>query len=210
MDLASPGYSRLSLEKKRTMNNYSIALFFHIVGVLGYFVALGLEWTSLHRLRQATTTAQAREWIRISSGLFRLGGASMALILVAGLYMMAVGKIGAAWLIVAFWAFVVLAVLAAALSGPRMAGIRRAVTAVTAGVAENGPVAPTLSRLVQNPLLWISIQTRVALALSIVFLMTVKPDLGGALLTVSVGAVLGVASALPLPGRARTQEGPAI
>lgn|SRR5579859_4725060 len=207
MDLASPGYSRLSLEKKRTMNNYSIALFFHIVGVLGYFVALGLEWTSLHRLRQATTTAQAREWIRISSGLFRLGGASMALILVAGLYMMAVGKIGAAWLIVAFWAFVVLAVLAAALSGPRMAGIRRA---VTAGVAENGPVAPTLSRLVQNPLLWISIQTRVALALSIVFLMTVKPDLGGALLTVSVGAVLGVASALPLPGRARTQEGPAI
>ncbi len=29
------------------MDDYSIALFLHIVGALGFFVALGLEWTGL-------------------------------------------------------------------------------------------------------------------------------------------------------------------
>jgi len=191
------------------MSYYPIALFFHVVGALGFFIALGLEWTSLHHLRQATTTTQVREWSNIASGLHRVGGASMALILVAGFYMMAVAHIGAAWLIVAFWAFVVLAVFAAALTGPRMAVIRRAVAADTTSSAENAPVSPALFHVVHHPLLWLSIQTRLAIALGIVFLMTVKPGLGGALLTIVLAAVLGVASALPLPGRARAQERPA-
>ena len=32
------------------MNAYSIALFLHIVGALGFFVALGLEWTGLWQI----------------------------------------------------------------------------------------------------------------------------------------------------------------
>jgi hypothetical protein len=42
------------------MTDYSIALFLHIVGALGLFVALGLEWTNLRYLQQVTTTEQAR------------------------------------------------------------------------------------------------------------------------------------------------------
>ena len=37
------------------MNDYSIALFLHIVGALGFFVALGLEWTGLRQIRSAMT-----------------------------------------------------------------------------------------------------------------------------------------------------------
>ena len=37
------------------MNDYSIALFLHIVGALGFFVALGLEWTGLGQIRSAMT-----------------------------------------------------------------------------------------------------------------------------------------------------------
>lgn len=48
-----------------------------------------------------------------------------------------------------------------------------------------------------------------AMALGIVFLMTVKPDLGASLLTIGVAIVLGLASALPIPGRERVQEEPA-
>ena len=32
------------------MYSYSIALFFHIVGALGFFLALGLEWAGLWQL----------------------------------------------------------------------------------------------------------------------------------------------------------------
>jgi hypothetical protein len=64
------------------MNDYAIALFLHIVGALGLFVALGLEWTSLLLLRRATTTEQARERMRIASGVRGVSGAALATLLV--------------------------------------------------------------------------------------------------------------------------------
>ena len=70
-------------------------------------------------------------------------------------------------------------------------------------------MTPALRRLLNDPLLGISIQTRVAIALGIVFLMTVKPDLGGSLLAIGVATGLGLLSALPLLGRNRAQAEPA-
>ncbi len=186
------------------MQYYTIALFFHIVGALGFFASLGLEWLSLRQLRTATTVEQVREWGRLSTLVRRMGLASLGIILVFGFYLMAVATIGAAWLIVAFWMFVLLIVLAEALTGPRLRAVKRA----TPG--EHGPVSPTLLGLLHHPLLWISIQTRVAIALGVVFLMTVKPDLVGALVTAGIAAVLGLASALLLPSRAQPQAKPAM
>jgi hypothetical protein len=185
------------------MSYYSIALFLHIVGALGFFVALGVEWISLRHLRGATTAEQVVEWMRVSTGVRRLGMASMLTLLVSGFFMMAIAQVGGAWVIVAFWSLILLSILAVALSFRRMAAIGRAVT------AETGSVSPTLRHLLHHPLLWIAIQTRVAVALGIVFLMTVKPDLSGTLLTISVAIVLGLGSALPILGRERTQEEPA-
>ena len=67
-----------------------------------------------------------------------------------------------------------------------MAVIGRAVT------AETGPLSPTPLGLLHDPLLWIAIQTCVAIALGIVFLMTVKPALSGSLLTIGIAVVLGL------------------
>lgn len=44
------------------MSFYSLALFAHIVGVLGLFIGIGLQWTSILRLRRALFVAQVREW----------------------------------------------------------------------------------------------------------------------------------------------------
>ena len=149
------------------MNSYAIALFLHVVGALGFFVALGLEWTGLWQMRSATTSEQVRTWMRMSGSARPLGMASMLTILVFGLYMMATVWGGAAWILVALGAFVLVAVLGAVLTGPRRAAIGRALA------TEHGPASPTLNDLANDPLLWISMQTRVAIALGIVFLMTV-------------------------------------
>jgi hypothetical protein len=37
---------------------YAISLFLHVVGALGIFAALGLEWAGLSNLRRATETSQ--------------------------------------------------------------------------------------------------------------------------------------------------------
>ena len=185
------------------MNYYSIVLFAHIVGALGFFVALGVEWISVGQLRDATTTEQVRAWMRVATGVRRLGMASMLALLVSGFSMMAITQIGGAWLIVAFWSLVLLSVLAVTLSFKRMGAITRAMS------MEAGVVSASLRQLLRYPLLWIAIHIRVAIALGIVFLMTVKPDVGGSLLTIGVATVLGLILALPRVGRERTQDAPA-
>ena len=47
------------------MSVYSIAVFLHIVGALGIFAAIGLDWAGLSNLRRATDTTQVREWMRL-------------------------------------------------------------------------------------------------------------------------------------------------
>jgi hypothetical protein len=105
--------------------------------------------------------------------------------------MVAIAKIGSAWIIVTFGSIIVMVVLGLALSNPRVAAIGRAL-----GV-ENGPISSSLRDQLHDPLLWLSLRLRVNIALGIVFLMTVKPDLIGALLTMAVVVILGLAFRLP-------------
>ncbi len=185
------------------MNNYSIALFFHIVGALGFFVALGLEWTGLYQIRNAIPPEQVRAWMGILKSVRRVGFASMLTTVISGLYMMVAIWGGVGWVIVSLGALVLVIVLSVALTGPRMAAIGRTLT------MGKGSVPHNLQDLANHPLLWVSIQTRVAIALGIVLLKTAKPDLGGSLLTIGVAIVLGIASALPMPRRERSQKGAA-
>lgn len=181
------------------MNIYTIVKFLHIAGAMAFFMALGLEWLSLRQLRAAVSANQVREWMRITSSARRLAGASMLAILIAGFYMMAAAKMGAAWVMVGFWSLVLLGLLSAILTGRPLGAIRRAVQEA------NGP-ASTLSKLTHDARLWLSIRLRVSIALGVVFIMTVKPGLGVSLLSIGIAILLGLASALPLPGRERPQK----
>ena len=179
---------------------YSVALFFHIVGVLGLFVALGLEWTGLWQMRSATTPEPVRAWMRIVKSTRMLGMASMLAILISGFYMMVTVWGGVPWIAMSLGAIVLAVILTLALTGPRMAAIGRAL------ISEHGPVSYALHNLLNHPLLWVSIQTRIAVALGIVLLKVVKPHLGGSLLVMGVVIVLGLVSALPMLRRERVQE----
>jgi hypothetical protein len=182
------------------MTLYSLALFIHIVGALGLFIGLGLEWASLWYLRRATTAEQAQQWLLVFALLRRLYPAAWAAILLAGIYMTATVWGGVAWIGVAFAAMFLLPILGAAISGRRLAAIGPALT------AEQGWLSPALRQQLRDPLLWVSIQVRLAIAVGIVFLMTVKPGLGEALLALGLAVVLGLASALPAWSRVRLQE----
>lgn len=183
------------------MNDYSIALFFHIVGALGFFVALGLEWAGLWQIRSAMTLEQVRTWMGTLKSVRKVGFASMLTTVITGIYMMLTDWGGVAWIYVSLGSLVLVIALSMALTGPRMAAIGRALA------TEKGLFSQTYFRLANHPLLWISIQTRVAIALGVVFLKIAKPDLSGSLLTVGVAIVLGLASALPRPRRELAQEG---
>ncbi len=182
------------------MDGYSMGLFLHIVGALVFFVALGLEWTGLWQIRTAITQGQAREWMGILKNVRKIGFVSMLATVITGIYMMVIDWGGVAWIIAAMASLVLVIILSQALTGPRMAAIGQSL------VKEEGVLSHAYRNLSQHPLLWISIQTRLALTLGIVFLNTIKPGLGGSLLIVGIGIVLGVVSALPLVRRGQVQQ----
>lgn len=179
------------------MNYYLIVKLIHIIGALGFFMALGTEWLSLSYARNATTSEQVRERLQISRSAQRLGPFSMLTILITGIYMMATVWHRVGWLLVALGALILIVVLGAALTRPRMAAVGQTLA------TEKGPVSSSLQRLLNNSLLWLSLRTRVSIALGIVFLMTLKPELLGSLITITVAIVLGLVFSLPASNRNR-------
>ncbi|HYN88256.1 MAG TPA: hypothetical protein VER55_06990 [Ardenticatenaceae bacterium] len=182
------------------MTLYSVALFLHIVGALGFFVALGIEWTALLHLRRATTTEQTREWLGVFAGLRGVASISEAAILLPGLYMAATTWGIAAWIATTLAAWLLIGILGTGLTGRLIAPIRAAV------FAHSGVLPPALSQDLRDPRLWISIQTRTAIALGIVFLMSVKPGLAGSLLAIGVAVALGLALAFLTSGRSKVKD----
>jgi hypothetical protein len=122
---------------------------------------------------------------------------------VTGIYMWLTVWRGTAWMLVVLGALVLEIVIFVTLTIPRMAAMEQALA------AEKRPISQTFHNLANNPVLWISVQTRLAIILGIVFLKIAKPDLVGSLLTIGVSILLGLAVALPALRRVRVQEGPA-
>lgn len=182
------------------MDDHSIGLFIHIGGALGFFAALGLEWTGLGQIRSATLPELVRAWIGILKNAHKVQSVSMLVIALTGIYSLVVEWGGVPWIIVSLGSFVLAALLAVVLTGPRMALIARALA------TEERPTPHTFHNLASHPLLWISIQTRVAIGLGVLFLMLVKSDYGESLLAIGVAIVLGVASAFPALRKELTRE----
>jgi hypothetical protein len=185
------------------MSNYSIALFLHIVGALGFFVVQGVEWIGLSQLRSAVLPEEAHAIIGVIKRTNRLGFVSILTTVGTGIYMMLTVWHGVPWILVVLGALILEIVVFVVLSGPRMAAIEQALD-----MGER-PVSKTFHTLVNHPILWMSIQTRTAILLGIVFIKIAKPDLVGSLLTISIAIILGLASALPALRHERVQPGSA-
>lgn len=170
------------------MNAVSISLFFHISGALGMTAAIALEALGLQQVRMATMPMQAGAGLRILGGTRKLGFPSMLLVVLTGLYMMVTGDGPTPWILTTIGAVVLLIALTGT-SGPRMAAVGRALARETA------PLSGSFHSIANHPLITISIYTRIAIILGIVFLKTTQPDWTGSLLAIGVAIVLGVGSA---------------
>ncbi len=165
-------------------------------------MALGLEWTGLRQLQSALTFEQVRSWMGILKNVRKMGFASMLAAVITGIYMMITDVGATAWIIFTIGSLALVIALAQVLTAPRMKAIGQTLA------ADKGQLTAAFRSRISDTVLWISIQTRVAIALGIVFLKIVQPELVGSLLTIGAAIVLGIASALPLHGRKPVQEAP--
>jgi len=172
------------------MSFYSLALFVHIVGVLGLFIAIGLQWISILRLHQAQTVAQVREGISLTAIQERLLPTASLLILLAGIYMTVTAwGWSTPWIDVSLAALIVQGALGGSVISRRLRAIH---TAAAMAEASTGSIPAELKRQVNDPVLRTAVQVNAVIGLGIVFLMTTKPGLVGALITLAAALVLGV------------------
>jgi hypothetical protein len=172
------------------MNFYTVVKFLHVTGAIGYFVAMGVWLFGLAAIRRARRVEQVRVLADLVGRLGPLFGISIVLILATGLYMAltAWDFQTAGWIGVALVSMVLIAPIA----GVTVESRRRAIVRL-AQEAADGSLPPALERQAHDPVLLTTVWSVTALLLGIVFLMTNKPQLVGALVTMAVALVLGLA-----------------
>jgi hypothetical protein len=181
---------------------YNIALFLHIIGAIGTFIAVSLIITAFVRMRRAATLAAIREWAGVAVG----AGKSLALLslilLAPAIYMVIVAwGFTTPWVLGALIAFVLLAVLGATSNGQQIERIFAATQ-----VDELAGVPATLRAQLTAPQLWMAEGIRFALLVGIVFLMAVKPDVLPTLIVLLLSLVLGILAGVVTNAHLRKAE----
>jgi hypothetical protein len=173
--------------------------FLHVVGALGLTAAFGVEAVGLVGLRRATAAEVALLWLRSRRWVLLIGPTSIGLVLATGIYLTVAAWGAMPWILVSLVSLVALAGIGGVLTGVPMARITPAIEQAS------GPLADELRHGLRSARLTISITTRIAITVGIVFLMVQKPSLLTSVLTIVVAAGIGVAAGL-LTG---TREPPA-
>jgi hypothetical protein len=173
------------------LDMYRMALFAHILGATGLFVAFAFEWLATARLRRATTRDQAIAWLGVRNLVQRIGPLSMAVLLVPGLFMTASGWSLIGWPGAALVGMLGIVMIGLSLTYGAAAGWTAAVASQNTNLSADFVSTLHAARLVY------ALSMRLALAVGIVAVMVFKPDLLSSLLVLAVSVISGVFVAFP-------------
>ncbi len=164
---------------------YSIALFFHVTGALLFFAALAIEWSTIFNFRKALSAENVKLNIINYSKLKVIGIIGVLLILIPGFYMMFEIWRGAKWILISLIGLVLIAIIGSTVTSRKMKKIKNKITSEALTLDE-------LNIVLNDNLLFFSIKLRTAVFLGVIFLMTVKPDLTGSLITILLSIIIGI------------------
>ncbi len=167
------------------MSEYNVILFLHVLAAFGIFAFFALEWTGLNSLQHSCTGNEARESLKKFKVLPWIGGPSFLISLLSGIYLMIEAWQGSAWPVISLISVIVIAVVGAVLTGPRMAALGRSAASSEAEAAS--------LRERYLPFLRASFQVRTWMAVGIAFLMTVKPGAAGSIIAMLISILIGLA-----------------
>lgn len=167
------------------MTVFSLVLFAHIVATLGLFAGLAIEWLILLALRSADKPSEARTWAELWPKLSPVAIASAALLVISGVYLAWKAAFWSeGWIQVSMIALFLIALLGA-LAGRRVHAIHGDINR-----AENGTQSVRLESAAAVLGLFISCRTMIALG--VVMLMTIKPDLTGSVAVIATAMAAGL------------------
>jgi hypothetical protein len=156
---------------------YQIALLLHILGALGIFIGLGFEWLCLKRINGTTSHEKLKEWINFLASLKTIFSTSAVALLLSGIYMSIMTWGGAAWIVVSFIGLVTSSINGAVITGKKIEALQKIIN------TDDSKLPPDIFEQKHNQKLFSHFQLRSAISLSIIFMMTFKPEM-----TISISA----------------------
>jgi Predicted integral membrane protein (DUF2269) len=173
------------------MSLYTIILFVHIIGAVGYFLGIGLWFFVLLGLRRAARVEQVHSLIHLTDLSAPFSGASALLLLGTGLYLaVSAWSLLTSWMLVALISLLLMVPTSVVLIAPRRSDIVKQL----AHEAPGGELSRALEQHLDDPVLATTFTTVLTLLLGLVFLMATKPNLVVSIIVMVVALLLGLAA----------------
>jgi hypothetical protein len=171
------------------MTLHALILFLHLTGVVGLFLAFGIEWAAISFLGKSTTPGEAQTWLRLGRIGPLVNGPALLLVILSGGYLASlISAFKQGWVPASFVGIAVVAALGGAINAPKMRAIRLAI-----------PVGgEKLSTALHTKSLPVSVRLRTFAALSIVFMMVAKLPFRPCMLALFAALMCGLLFSIPV------------
>lgn len=181
------------------MSIYSVALFFHIMGVVGLFAGLGMEGIIYRNLKTASTPQQVFAWGIYMKSLRTVFLSSTLFLLVSGVFLVLETWGWNAWVITGLILLVGLSVYGSA-TGKKIG--------MTIGSLKgyNGSLTDDVKNKISSPSIMKSYKVKITIALGIIFIMIIKPDWTGSIIAIVSAFVIGLLIDLPSRQKEEVKE----
>lgn len=181
------------------MNLYLVALYLHIVGAVGMFAGLSIEGIVYSNLKTAATVKQVLPWGSTMMIIRKVFAVSVILLLIPGIYLVIESWGWNAWVITGL-------ILLISLSGYGSATGRKIGMSIGSLKGSEESLTDEIKKKIADPSIMKSYKVKVTLALGIIFIMTIKPDWIGSIVSIFAAFALGLLLDLPFKQRAEAKE----
>jgi hypothetical protein len=179
---------------------YEVALSLHIMALGFGFAVAGVAHSTMLRVRAASTMQQVRERLHLLDKVGPFFGIAALLLIIFGAYMAQNPPSGEGdeigwdqgWVLTALISLVLVEAVGGLVIGRGV----KAIIGKLEGVPD-GPVSADTRALLADKPVWLASHATTAVIASIIFVMVGKPSTAGAIITVVIGAVVGILSAIP-------------
>ena len=181
------------------MSTYEVVKSLHILALGFGFAVAGVAHSTLFRTRAASTMQQVRERLHVLDKVGPFFGIAALMLIIFGAYMVQNppadrDDIGwdQGWVLTSLISLIAVEAVGGLVIGRGV----KAMLGKLEGAADGPVTADTRAVLADKPV-WLASHATTAVIMSIVFIMVAKPSTAGAIVTVVIGAVVGLVSAVP-------------
>lgn len=170
------------------MNLYPLLLFLHVSAAMALFIGTGVWAIGMFGIARARQVAQVRTLADLLLMVRTLVPASALLVIVAGAALTHIAwSFRTAWILAALASLLLIGPFGTWVIDPRVRRLAR-----LAHSLPDGPLPANLAKSTQDPMLRVGLPIQMSMLFGIIFLMTVKPTLGIAILAMVAALLLGL------------------